>query len=210
MDAKSDARPDRCDPDEALIARCRDGDQDAWNEVSLAYQSRLERYAHRLLKNHADAQEIPSEVIEAAIKHIGGFRGDCSFATWLNTIAFTKSMDKLRASRRAQSKTADADVSGAVDSGPDPLAQLVEKEDAKMDMERLRMIEAVLSEFPQEHRANIRMRSTGFTAKQVAQTLRISEAAAQQNHRRWFMRLCREVLRREQETPRHGGAGGAS
>jgi RNA polymerase sigma-70 factor (ECF subfamily) len=72
------------DPGEAdLIARCKTGDRNAFDELIRKYEKRVYNFAYRLSGNHEDANDIASETFVRVFNSIGSFRGDASFLTWL-------------------------------------------------------------------------------------------------------------------------------
>lgn len=73
--------PDPGDAD--LIARCKTGDRNAFDELIRKYEKKVYNFAYRLCGNHEDAGDIASETFVRLYNSIGSFRGDASFLTWL-------------------------------------------------------------------------------------------------------------------------------
>jgi RNA polymerase sigma-70 factor, ECF subfamily len=73
--------------DDALIARFRNGNEDAFIEIMARHQVKIFGAVHRLLHNHADAEEITQDTFIRAHRALERFRGDSSLATWLHRIA---------------------------------------------------------------------------------------------------------------------------
>ena len=92
--------------DEAeLIARCRNGDSGAWDELFDRFYPVAARFIFQLSPdfNHEDTEEICQETFLAIIKGIGSFQGGSAFQTWLLRIASNKAMDfraKTHAAKR--------------------------------------------------------------------------------------------------------------
>ena len=73
--------------DRSLIARFKEGDGSAFNEMVATYWDRIYARSLHLLKNRQDAEEITQDTFIKAQKGLESFRGDASFSTWLYQIA---------------------------------------------------------------------------------------------------------------------------
>jgi RNA polymerase sigma-70 factor (ECF subfamily) len=86
--------------DAALIARARGGSTKAFESLVERHQRRLYGLALRVLRDHDQADEATQRSFVHAWEHLGAFRGESSFATWLHHIAMNECRDMLRAERR--------------------------------------------------------------------------------------------------------------
>src|SRR5262245_57507554 len=86
--------------DAALIARARGGSTKAFESLVERHQRRIYGLALRVLRDHDQADEATQRSFVHAWEHLGGFRGESSFATWLHHIAMNECRDILRAERR--------------------------------------------------------------------------------------------------------------
>jgi RNA polymerase sigma-70 factor (ECF subfamily) len=73
--------------DEILVARFKDGDASAFDEMVSRYWDRIFSRVLQLLKNRQDAEEVTQDAFMRAHKGLENFRGDSSFSTWLFQIA---------------------------------------------------------------------------------------------------------------------------
>jgi RNA polymerase sigma-70 factor (ECF subfamily) len=78
-----------------LLARCRRGDADAWNELFDLHYAAAGRFIFQLSPDfsHEDAGEICQEVFLSVIKNLNAFNGESQFQTWLFRIATNKARD---------------------------------------------------------------------------------------------------------------------
>ena len=83
-----------------LIRRVCDGDQDAFYELLRPYERATFVAARAVLDNDADAEEAAQEAVLKAFTHIGSFRGESKFSTWLIQITINESRMKLRKQHR--------------------------------------------------------------------------------------------------------------
>jgi len=80
-----------------LVARLRQGDRDALEQLYLRYFDRLYSLVfHQVGRNKSAAEDIVQEVFLAAFKSAAKFRGHSTFYTWLCSIAYHKITDFYR------------------------------------------------------------------------------------------------------------------
>ena len=88
------------DPWEAeLVARAREGDEQAFADLVRRHADRAYAVALRMTGNPADAQDVVQDAMVAAWQHLDGFAGAASFATWLTRIVINGCHDLRRGSR---------------------------------------------------------------------------------------------------------------
>jgi RNA polymerase sigma-70 factor (ECF subfamily) len=78
-----------------LLARCRRGEAQAWDELFDRHYAAAGRFIFQLGHDFTreDADEICQEVFLSVIKNLGSFRGGSQFQTWLFRIATNKARD---------------------------------------------------------------------------------------------------------------------
>lgn len=108
-----------------IVESCRQGDRDAFRSLYELYKDRV--YSIALYFYHGDAVaagDATQQVFLRLMTHIGKFRGDSDFATWLYRIVVNVCRDSARrySSRREDSGAGLARVSVAA-SYDDQLAQ---------------------------------------------------------------------------------------
>ncbi len=83
------------DTEALLIARCRRGDADAWNELFDAHYAATGRFVFQLAPdfNREDVEEICQETFLAVINNIKSFEGHSHLQTWIFRIAANKTRD---------------------------------------------------------------------------------------------------------------------
>jgi RNA polymerase sigma-70 factor, ECF subfamily len=80
--------------DAALVRRFTAGDDAAFDEIIARYRGRIAAYSFKVLRSHADAEEIAQDTFIKAHRHLHRFRGDCSLSTWLHTVALNLSRNR--------------------------------------------------------------------------------------------------------------------
>ena len=84
------------EPDESeVIARCRNGDSAAWDELFDRHYAPTARFVFQLGRDftHEDAEEICQETFLSVIRNIHSFQGGCRLQTWIFRIAANKAGD---------------------------------------------------------------------------------------------------------------------
>src|SRR5438105_2216935 len=78
-----------------LLARCRQGEADAWNELFDRHYAPAGRFVYQLGFDFTreDVEEICQEVFLTVIKSLESFQGNCQFQTWLFRIALNRARD---------------------------------------------------------------------------------------------------------------------
>ena len=87
--------------DRELVARCRAGDQQAWNELV----ERFSRYVYAISVqafrlSETDAEDVFQEVFARAYQHLDKLRDDAAVRPWLAQLTRRLCIDRLRAAAR--------------------------------------------------------------------------------------------------------------
>src|ERR1043166_1196066 len=82
--------------EERLIQRIREGEHELFYELIRPYERRVYSAAFAILRNEADAEDAAQEAILKAFTHIGQFRGDARFSTWLTQITVNEALMRKR------------------------------------------------------------------------------------------------------------------
>jgi RNA polymerase sigma-70 factor (ECF subfamily) len=156
-----------------LVARARDGDQVAFEELVRSTYADTYTLARRLTGNEEDASDVVQESYLRAYRGLHRFRGDAQFSTWLYRITANCASTHMgkRARRRTEALPDDAAV---IDANPerDPSARA----EATVLRDRL---EVALDHLPAKLRAVVVLRDVyDMPHEAIAAELGISESAA--------------------------------
>jgi RNA polymerase sigma-70 factor, ECF subfamily len=103
----------------ALLARVREGDLTAFNELVNRYSRKIYRLAKHITQNEEDAEDVLQETFLKAYEHLGSFQGQSKFYTWIVRIAVNESLMKLR--KRKSDRTVPLDE--PLDTGEDTVVR---------------------------------------------------------------------------------------
>jgi RNA polymerase sigma-70 factor, ECF subfamily len=87
-------------PELQLIDRALAGDRDAFYTLIQPYEKSLYFAAFSVLNNEADAEDVAQEAVLKCFKHLGQFRRESKFSTWLIQICINEARLRLRKDRR--------------------------------------------------------------------------------------------------------------
>ena len=82
--------------DADLIREAQRGSRVAFEELVRQYDQAVLRLALHLTGSEAEAQDIYQEAFLKAYRHLGNFRFECSFYTWMYRIVTNLCLDHLR------------------------------------------------------------------------------------------------------------------
>ena len=170
------------DQESQLIASCRRGDADGWDQLFSTYYAVAAKFIFQLSPSLSaeDAEEICQDVFLAVIRNIESFRGNSSFQTWLYRIATNKTRDyieKQRAAKRGggeQPFSLDAEHS---ETGLkiDPPSRLAAPDGVLMTAERMALVHAALERLGDPCREIIELKYFGdLSYDQIGQELQLN------------------------------------
>jgi RNA polymerase sigma-70 factor (ECF subfamily) len=86
--------------DVELVARARDGDHAAFEQLVRRHEQAVHRAALSALGSRADADDVAQETFLLAYQRLKSFRGEAAFKTWVLTITWNQAMNHRRRSGR--------------------------------------------------------------------------------------------------------------
>ncbi len=102
-----------------LVAKAREGDTAAYNELMNRYSPKIYRLAKHITQHDEDAEDVLQETFLKAFEHLGDFQGQSKFYTWIVRIAVNESLMKLR--KRKSDRTVPLDE--PLDTGEDTVVR---------------------------------------------------------------------------------------
>ena len=175
-------------PDDVLVEEARRGGREAFAELARRHERRVYGLVFRMVRDHADADDLAQEVFLTAFKSIASFRRGAAFYTWIYRIAVNQSLTFLKKRRREKDRAGfreDLSVDGpGRDEGFSPEAR------SALSELRGRISEAV-DALPDHFRASfVLVAGQGLSHAEAAEVLGCSE-----NTVSWRMHKARKLLR---------------
>ena len=169
-----------------VVAAATAGDESAFSELVHRYEAELHAHCYRMLRSHADSEDVTQETFLRAWRSRASFQGRSSFRVWLHRIATNSCLTALerRTRRREADRATDLTPSPtrllegipATEAGPDD--DIVSKESVELVLRALRHL-------PPAQRAVVFLRDVlGWSARDTAELLDTSLASVTSAHQR--------------------------
>jgi RNA polymerase sigma-70 factor (ECF subfamily) len=91
--------PEAANIHQELIARCRQGDQEAHFRLYQLYSRSMYNVGYRIVNNEEEAQDVLQEAFISAFRNLEFYRGDATFGAWLKRIVIHKAINYLKKRR---------------------------------------------------------------------------------------------------------------
>lgn len=183
--ASSQASPAVAKPssDEALIARAKTGDFEAFEELVGRYQDKVYRLAFRFVRNETDAKEIVQDTLLSVWRKLDGFKGDSQFGSWLFRVTANAALMRLRSQRRHAEVSTEELPPGFLDNPQPSYGQILspgenwsKRPDDELQSEELRQrIQKAVDALPEIYRTVFLVRDVdGLSTEETAEALGLS------------------------------------
>jgi RNA polymerase sigma-70 factor (ECF subfamily) len=164
------ADPTNADSDHVLVDRLRAGDHGAFEPLMRRYNQRLYRLARSILKNDGEAEDVVQQAYLSAFAHLGEFRGEARFGTWLTRIAINEALARARLNGRME---------WVDDVAPRAVEEDRQSPEDHAAMNEIRsLLESAITALPEGYRVPFMLRDIeGLDTAEAAACLEISEEA---------------------------------
>lgn len=165
-----------------LLARCRRGDADAWDELFDLHYAAAGRFIFQLASDLAreDAEEICQEAFLSVIRNLDSFHGESQFQTWLFRIAANKARDFRERRNAAKRGSGQTPVSLQAEDGEtgltlDPPAELPGPDEVIMSAEKMALVREALDGLGEPCREIVELRYFGdLSYEELSRTLKLN------------------------------------
>lgn len=166
------------DDEKTLVARARGGDFAAFEALVGLHERRLYGIAYSIVRSREDAEDAVQTAFLSALEHLGEFREEASFATWITHIAANAALKVLR-KRRGLPVAAPAEDEEEGDiPHPDFVADWRDEPSRLVEGRELqRILGDAIDALPEKHRLVFVLRDVvGKSVEETAGELGISRA----------------------------------
>jgi RNA polymerase sigma-70 factor, ECF subfamily len=172
-----------------LVHASKNGDVAAFEQLVKRYDGRLFRIAQSVTHNREDSQDAVQEAFLKAYQHLGDFRGDSQFSTWLIRITLNQSLMKLRKQRRTREVSLDEDFGTDEDVLPQEVIDWAPNPEQLYSVSELRniLIQTIEELRPILRAVFVMQDIEGLSTAQTAEVLNLSQSAVKS--RLWRARL---------------------
>ena len=182
--------PDPGDAVEALIQRCLQGDQLAWEQIVRQYWRKVFNVAYKFVGKHDQAEDLTQDIFLKIFKSLHTFDRRANFQTWLISISRNLCIDHYRSVRKER-ETIDRDVDANELSprshDPGPVAALEQQD-------RVQLLREAMSSLPETLRTAVLMRDIQeLSYQEIADKLRLPEGTVKSRINRGRTELARQI-----------------
>jgi RNA polymerase sigma-70 factor (ECF subfamily) len=169
--------------DDALVARAKEKDFEAFEALVERYQDKVYRLAFRFMRNETEAKEIVQETLLSVWRKLDGFKGDSQFSSWLYRVTANAALMRLRTQRRHPEVSTEELDPGFLDRAPAAYGQVTSpgvnwarRPDDELQSEELRTeLQRAIDNLPDIYRTVFLIRDVdGFSTEETAEALDIS------------------------------------
>lgn len=82
-----------------IIQRILQGETALYEYFIHTYSQQVFALTVRIVSNQEDAEELTQDTFLKAFQHLSAFKGNCSFSTWIYSIAYNTAISSLRKKR---------------------------------------------------------------------------------------------------------------
>jgi RNA polymerase sigma-70 factor (ECF subfamily) len=180
------AEPSSREKEAQLIDRTLQGRNEAFGDLVQPYLALLNRYAQMRLRNPSEAEDAVQQSVLRAFRHLGAFRREASFKTWLSAIVWNEVTQTRRRQASFPRKTNGGLLAARLSDPAGSPHTLLQK---RQELDRLHGAMAAL---PEKYRLVIELRDLGeLSVIETARRLSLTTAAVKTRHHR-----ARKLLRR--------------
>lgn len=174
------------------------GDQKAFACLVEKYQRPIYNLAGQMLGFGEDARDLTQEVFLQIYRHLGRFKRDCRFSTWVYRIASNLTVDWIRKRRR---QVRSLEYNEVV---PEPTP-----EEAYLEKEGARRVRDLLDSLPEKYRLALVLHYYHHLSyDEIAETLEVSRRTVESRLYRGRTMMRERIQQKEvEEIIRNGGEG---
>jgi RNA polymerase sigma factor (sigma-70 family) len=161
---------------EALLKRCREGEELAFRELYYRYNKAMFNICMRMLNNTGEAEDVLQESFIQAFRRIGELKDENAFGGWLRKIVVNRCIDQVR-KRKPWSLLAVDDIADEL-----PYEEPVTYEP--------QVVQKAIAMLPEGYRLIVTLfLFEDYTHKQIAEKLGISEGTSKSQYARGRQKL---------------------
>jgi RNA polymerase sigma-70 factor, ECF subfamily len=187
---------------EALIQRCLQGDQLAWDVIVQQYRRKVFNVAYKFVGRHEEAEDLTQDIFIKIFKSLGTFDRRANFQTWLISVSRNLCIDhyrSVRQERQAIDYQVDPNELSPASGDPGPIAA-IEQQD------RVVLLREALAALPESLRKAVLMRDIQeLTYQEIADRLHLPEGTVKSRINRGRTELARQIRRMRGDDYRPSG-----
>jgi len=193
---------------DALIERCLEGDQQAWEQIVRQHWRKVFNVAYKFTGKHDEAEDLTQDIFVKIFRSLHTFDRRANFQTWLISVSRNLCIDHYRSVRKERetiSRDIDSrEMATATRAEPGPLAG-IERDDQRA------LLRLALNQLAPTLRSAVLLRDIReMSYQEIAVLLALPEGTVKSRINRGRTELARQIRRLQEaglSTPRRAAAG---
>jgi RNA polymerase sigma-70 factor (ECF subfamily) len=186
----SDQRAVPPDDIDALVQRCLDGNEAAWEAIVRRHWRKVFNVAYKFVGKHDDAEDLTQDIFLKIFRSLDSFDRRANFQTWLISVSRNLCIDhyrRVRKERELIDRGTDADEVPAAAQTEGPIAALEQRD-------RVALLRQALGGLPDTLREAVIMRDIQeLSYQEIAEKLQLPEGTVKSRINRGRTELARQV-----------------
>ena len=183
--------------EKALVARCRQGEDEAWRELVDLFGQKIYSVAYHFTLKREDAEELAQEIFLKIFENLHRFDGSFPLAAWIVSLSRNLCIDRYRRRKREKSfrfVTDDA-VAPMLRSKDDPAADALKNE-------RTKILFSALAEIPEDLAEILVLRDLdGLAYEEIGLALELPDGTVKSRLFRARTEVARKIRERQETRP---------
>ena len=184
--------------DKDLVARCREGNDEAWRELVDRFGPRVYAIAYHFTMRREDAEELSQEIFLKVFENLHRYDGGFPLVAWILSVSRNLCIDRYRRRKREKSFrfVSDEAVTTLLKSDDDPASMALRKE-------RTKLLFSALAEIPEDLAEILVLRDlNGLAYEEIGKALDLPDGTVKSR----LFRARAEVARKIRERHESRGA----
>ena len=183
--------------EKALVARCRQGEDEAWRELVDLFGQKIYSVAYHFTLKREDAEELAQEIFLKIFENLHRYDGSFPLTAWIVSLSRNLCIDRYRRRKREKSfrfVTDDA-VAPMLRSKDDPAADALKKE-------RTKILFSALAEIPEDLAEILVLRDLdGLAYEEIGLALELPDGTVKSRLFRARSEVARKIRERQETRP---------
>jgi len=183
--------------EKALVARCRQGEDEAWRELVDLFGQKIYSVAYHFTLKREDAEELAQEIFLKIFENLHRFDGSFPLVAWIVSLSRNLCIDRYRRRKREKSfrfVTDDA-VAPMLRSRDDPAADALKNE-------RTKILFSALAEIPEDLAEILVLRDLdGLAYEEIGLALELPDGTVKSRLFRARTEVARKIRERQEARP---------
>ena len=183
--------------EKALVARCRQGEDEAWRELVDLFGQKIYSVAYHFTLKREDAEELAQEIFLKIFENLHRYDGSFPLTAWIVSLSRNLCIDRYRRRKREKSfrfVTDDA-VAPMLRSKDDPAADALKKE-------RTKILFSALAEIPEDLAEILVLRDLdGLAYEEIGLALELPDGTVKSRLFRARTEVARKIRERQETRP---------